>query len=57
MIVDGEVLMENRFVIDVDEGEVLELAQEQIEGAVGRRGLKNLFEITEVYCGKSRYLL
>jgi len=55
MIVDGEVLMENRFVIDVDEGEVLELAQEQIEGAVGRRSLRNLFEITEVYCGKSRY--
>lgn len=55
MMVDGEVLMENRFVKHVDEGEVSDLAQEQIEGAVGRRGLKNLFEITEGYCGKSKY--
>jgi cytosine/adenosine deaminase-related metal-dependent hydrolase len=55
VLVDGEILMENRFVKTIDEGEVLELAQEQIEGAVGRSSLKNLFDITEGYWGKSRY--
>jgi cytosine/adenosine deaminase-related metal-dependent hydrolase len=55
VIVDGEILMENRVVKTVDEMEVLEMAQEQIEAAVGRSGLKGLYDTTEGYWGKSRY--
>jgi cytosine/adenosine deaminase-related metal-dependent hydrolase len=55
VLVDGEILMERGFVKTVDEMEVLDLAQEQIEAAVGRIGLKNLYDTTEGYWGKSRY--
>jgi len=55
VIVDGEILMKNRTVKTVDEAEILERAQEEIEAAVGRSGLKGLFETTDRYWGHSRY--
>ncbi len=55
VIVDGEVLMENRLVKTVDEAGVLEMAQVEIEAAVGRSGMKDLFETTDRYWGHSRY--
>jgi len=39
----------------VDEAGVLEMAQGEIEAAVGRSGMKDLFETTDRYWGHSRY--
>ncbi len=55
VIVDGEVLMEGRMVKTVDETEVLERAQTEIEAAIDRSGLKNLYDTTDGYWGHSRY--
>ncbi len=55
VIVDGNILMEGRKVLTIDEYRILDLAQEQLEAAVGRSKLKNLFDLTEGYWGKSRY--
>jgi cytosine/adenosine deaminase-related metal-dependent hydrolase len=55
VIVDGEVLMENREINHVDEQKILEMADEQIDLAVGRSGLKKLHELTDNYWGHSHY--
>jgi len=55
VIVDGEVLMEKRVVKNVDEYEVLDLANEQLELAVNRSGLKKLYELTDNYWHKNHY--
>ena len=55
VIVDGEVLMKGREVKTVDETAILEMAQEEIEAAVGRSGMKTLFDTTGRYWGHSRY--
>jgi len=55
VIVDGEILMENREVKNVDEYEVLELANEQLELAVKRSGLEKLYELSSNYWQKSHY--
>ena len=55
VIVDGEVLMENREIKHVDEQKILEMADEQIDLAVGRSGLKKLHELTDNYWGHSHY--
>ena len=55
VLVDGEILMEHREVKTVDEFAILERAQEEIEAAVGRSGMKNLYETTDRYWGHSRY--
>ncbi|MBD3205540.1 amidohydrolase family protein [Candidatus Bathyarchaeota archaeon] len=55
VIVDGQVLMENRVVKHIDEEQILDLANEQIELAIQRSGLDKLFELTENYWGHSRY--
>jgi hypothetical protein len=55
IIIDGEVLMENRVFMTVNEAEVLETAQEEIEVAIGRREFGSLLEYTEKYWGHSRY--
>jgi len=55
VIVDGEMLMENRIVKSVDEQQVLDDAQEQLEAALGRINTKGLFDTTENYWGKSHY--
>jgi hypothetical protein len=55
VIVDGEILMEDRKVKTVDETAVLEKAQTELEAAIDRSGLKNLHETTGKYWGHSRY--
>jgi len=55
VIVDGKVLMMSREVKTVDEQSILDRAQEEIEAAVGRSGLKDLYETTDRYWGHSRY--
>lgn len=55
VIVDGEILMENRIVKSVDEQQVLDDAQEQLEAALGRIDTTGLFDTTENYWGKSHY--
>ena len=55
VIVDGKVLMMSREVKTVDEQSILDRAQEEIEAAVGRSGLKDLYETTDGYWGHSRY--
>jgi 5-methylthioadenosine/S-adenosylhomocysteine deaminase len=55
VIVDGEILMQNRVVQSVDEQQVLDDAQEQLEAALGRVDTKGLFDTTTNYWGKSHY--
>ena len=55
VIIDGEILMENRVVKTVNEAEALETAQEEAEAAIGRSGLRGLLEYTDRYWGHSRY--
>jgi cytosine/adenosine deaminase-related metal-dependent hydrolase len=55
VIVDGEILMENRVVKSVDEQQVLDDAQEQLEATLGRIDASKLFDTTENYWGKSHY--
>jgi 5-methylthioadenosine/S-adenosylhomocysteine deaminase len=55
VIVDGKLLMENREVLSVDENWVLDYARSELEGAVGRSKLNDLFETTRNYWGKSIY--
>ena len=55
VLVDGEIVMENRRATKVDEYAILEQANEQIEAAVGRSGLKTLQEIPDTYWGRSHY--
>ena len=55
VIVDGEVLMEDRVVKTVDEAEVLETAQEEAEATIDRNDLRHLLDYTDRYWGHSRY--
>ncbi|MCW4012593.1 MAG: amidohydrolase family protein, partial [Candidatus Bathyarchaeota archaeon] len=55
VMVDGEILMQNRVVKSIDEQKVLDDAQEQIEAALGRIDASRLFDVTENYWGKSHY--
>ena len=55
VIIDGEILMENRVVKTVNGAEILEKAQEEAEAAIGRSGLGGLLEYADRYWGHSRY--
>jgi 5-methylthioadenosine/S-adenosylhomocysteine deaminase len=55
VMVDGELLMRGGVALRVDEERVLDLAQQEIEAAVGRSGMKGLFDQPEGFWGKSRY--
>ena len=55
VIVDGQILMQNREVLTVNEQDILDAAQEQIEAALGRITLEGLFDTTENYWRKSHY--
>ncbi|MFH2111400.1 MAG: amidohydrolase family protein [Candidatus Bathyarchaeota archaeon] len=55
VIVDGRVLMMAGEVKTMDIHSVLEQADQEIEAAVGRSGLKDLYETTDRYWGHSRY--
>jgi hypothetical protein len=55
VIVDGKLLMENGEVLSVDEDWVLDYARSELEDAVGRSKLKDLYDTTQNYWGKSIY--
>ena len=55
ILVDGEILMEERVVKTVDEAEVLGMAQRETEAAIDRNNLKHLMDYTAGYWGRSRY--
>lgn len=55
VIVNGEVLMENRQVKTVDEVEVLQAAQAELEAALRRTGLQHLVATPEGFWGQSKY--
>jgi cytosine/adenosine deaminase-related metal-dependent hydrolase len=55
VLIDGEVLMEDRVVKTVVEDDVLDLAQGELEAVLDRNGLRHLLEYTEGYWGRSRY--
>jgi cytosine/adenosine deaminase-related metal-dependent hydrolase len=55
VLVDGEILMEDRVVKTVDEAEVLEMAQKETEAAIDRNDLRHLMDYTAGYWGRSRY--
>jgi cytosine/adenosine deaminase-related metal-dependent hydrolase len=55
VIVDGNVLMENRRVKTVAEDEVLEMAQRETEAMLDRTGLRALLETPDRFWGHSRY--
>jgi len=56
VIVNGEVLMENRQVKTVNEAEVLRLAQKAIKNAIQRTNLHRLLTIPERFWGVSKGL-
>jgi cytosine/adenosine deaminase-related metal-dependent hydrolase len=56
VIVDGEVLMENREVMTVNEAEVLKLAQKAIHDALQRTNLQHLLAIPERFWGVTKGL-
>jgi len=55
VIVDGQVLMDKRQVLSIDEKKILETAQEEAENAIERGNLEKYMEIPANFWGKSRY--
>jgi len=55
VMVDGQILMENREVKTVDETAVLEMAQQETEAMLDRTHLRELLEIPERFWGHSKY--
>ena len=55
VMVDGEILMEERIVKTVDEGPILEMAQEEALKSIERVGLESYLDTKENFWGKSRY--
>lgn len=56
VIVDGEILMENRKVKTVNEAEVIELAEKAIARAIKRTNLQHLLTLPERFWGVTRGL-
>ncbi|MGD9345871.1 MAG: amidohydrolase, partial [Candidatus Aminicenantes bacterium] len=56
VIVNGEVLMENRQVKTVNEAEVIELAEKAIANAIKRTNLQHLLTLPERFWGVTRGL-
>lgn len=55
VIVDGQVLMEHRTALTVNEADVLELAQRESEAMLDRTELRGLLEMPENVWGHSRF--
>jgi hypothetical protein len=55
VLVDGEILMENRSVKTVDEDEVLDTAQSAFETALQRTGLHGLTDLPDRFWGHSKF--
>ena len=56
VIVDGQVLMEDRRVNTVDENEVLELVEQVVGETLERTQLHDLLEVPDGFWGRSRFL-
>jgi cytosine/adenosine deaminase-related metal-dependent hydrolase len=56
VIVNGDVLMENRVVKTVNEAEVLELAEKAIKDAISRTNLQHLLTLPERFWGVTKGL-
>ena len=56
VIIDGEVLMENRMVKTVNEAEVIKLAEKAIEEAIKRTNLQHLLTLPERFWGVTKGL-
>jgi cytosine/adenosine deaminase-related metal-dependent hydrolase len=55
VLVDGDILMQNHKVLTFDEEMVLNKAQEELESALDRVKMKDLYDVTNNYWRKSRY--
>ena len=55
VIVKGEILMEKRKLARIDEDKILEMANIELEAAIGRSNIKGLFDISDSYWRKSHY--
>jgi len=55
VIVDGQILMENRKVLTVNESDVLDNAQHEVELILDRTGTRDLLSLSENYWGHSHY--
>lgn len=55
VIIDGELLMENRKVLHVNEHEILKIAQEESEKAIVRGDLEKYMRIPKDFWGNSKY--
>ena len=55
VIVDGEILMQNRAVKTVNEEDVLDNAQFEAEAILSRTGTRSLLALSENYWGHSHY--
>lgn len=55
VLVNGRILMRDRVVLTVNEGEVLNLAQRESEAAIRRTGLDSLLRTPEGFWGRSRF--
>jgi 5-methylthioadenosine/S-adenosylhomocysteine deaminase len=55
VIVDGEILMENRRASKIQEDDVLDMAQKEIETALSRTGLHHIMDLPERFWGHSKF--
>jgi len=55
VFINGKLLMENRQVNSINEGDVLNLAQKAINKAINRTGLHSLLELPDRFWGHSRF--
>jgi 5-methylthioadenosine/S-adenosylhomocysteine deaminase len=55
VMVNGEILMQGRQVLNIDAEKIFSMANDEISKAVERSGIKDLYDLTDNYWGKSRY--
>lgn len=55
MIVDGKILMRDRRVLSVDEGEVVQFAREQAEKGFERQDMRDYLEMDESFWRSWKY--
>ncbi|MFO8174036.1 MAG: amidohydrolase family protein [Gemmatimonadota bacterium] len=55
VLVNGQILMRDREVLTIDEGQVLEMAQRETEAALERTGLQHLVATPEGFWGATRF--
>jgi len=55
VIVDGQIRMEGRRIVDIEEEAVLDAAEEEARKALGRLGFEKAFELPEKLWGRTHY--